>query len=87
MRLIKDFFSIFFKFVRLLAKNFFIFLISLYQQIISPFLGQNCRFLPTCSQYSKEAINKYGIIYGIVLSIKRISKCHPWGKSRYDPVE
>ena len=63
-----------------------IFIIKLYQLLISPILGQNCRYLPTCSQYSIESIKKYGLIMGIFLSIKRISKCHPWGSHGYDPV-
>ena len=68
--------------------NFILILpIKLYQILISPFLGPSCRFNPTCSQYSIEAIQKYGPIKGSWLSIKRISKCHPWGKSGYDPVD
>ena len=45
-----------------------------------------CRFQPTCSHYSKEALEKHGLLKGGMLSIKRISKCHPWGDSGYDPV-
>ncbi len=67
--------------------NFILILpIKLYQILISPFLGPSCRFNPTCSQYSIEAIQKYGPIKGSWLSIIRISKCHPWGKSGHDPV-
>ena len=67
--------------------NFILILpIKLYQILISPFLGPSCRFNPTCSQYSIEAIQKYGPIKGSWLSIKRINKCHPWGKSGHDPV-
>lgn len=64
----------------------FILLIRLYQVVISPLTPATCRFDPTCSHYSVEAIQKHGILKGIWLSIKRISKCHPWGKSGYDPV-
>ncbi|TBR18982.1 MAG: membrane protein insertion efficiency factor YidD [Chitinophagaceae bacterium] len=64
----------------------FIAVIKIYQWIISPLLGPKCRFTPTCSHYAEEAIKKYGIIKGIWLSIKRISRCHPWGGSGYDPV-
>lgn len=64
----------------------FIFLIRLYQVVISPLTPATCRFEPTCSHYSVEAIQKHGVFKGILLSIKRISKCHPWGKSGYDPV-
>jgi putative membrane protein insertion efficiency factor len=60
--------------------------IKLYQILISPLLGNNCRFIPTCSNYTIEAINKFGIFKGINLGIKRIKKCHPWGESGYDPV-
>ena len=60
--------------------------IKLYQIIISPILGPNCRYHPTCSQYSIEAINKHGPFKGTWLAIKRISSCHPWGGSGHDPV-
>ena len=60
--------------------------IIIYQYAISPFFPSSCRFTPTCSNYSKEAITKHGILKGTVLSIKRIAKCHPWGGSGYDPV-
>ena len=56
------------------------------QYLISPLLGQNCRYTPTCSEYSIQAIEKYGIFKGFWLSIKRISKCHPWGGSGHDPL-
>lgn len=49
-------------------------------------LGKNCRFTPTCSQYSEESIKSHGLSKGIKLSLKRLAKCHPWGKSGYDPV-
>ena len=55
--------------------------IKLYQILLSPLIGPSCRFTPTCSNYAIEAINKYGPIKGFWLSIKRISKCHPWGDS------
>jgi uncharacterized protein len=64
----------------------FIFLIRFYQVVISPLTPATCRFEPTCSSYSHDAIVKHGVIKGIWLAIKRISKCHPWGKSGYDPV-
>lgn len=68
-------------------KKFFILLIFFYQKFISPLLGSNCRFYPTCSAYSIEAIEKYGIINGIFLTIKRLLRCHPFNKGGYDPVE
>lgn len=71
--------------VKLLALPF-VFLIKVYQLFISPLLPSSCRFVPTCSAYTKEALEKYGLFKGLWLGIKRISKCHPWGKSGYDPV-
>ena len=64
----------------------FIFLIKLYQILISPLTPATCRFQPTCSQYSKEALIKHGLLKGGKLAIKRILSCHPWGRSGYDPV-
>ena len=60
--------------------------ISLYQFVISPLLGKNCRFEPTCSQYFKEAIIEHGIIVGVFLGTKRVLRCHPFGGFGYDPV-
>jgi uncharacterized protein len=59
----------------------FIFLIKLYQWIISPLLGSKCRYTPTCSHYGIEALKKYGPIKGLWLT-----RCHPWGGHGYDPV-
>ena len=74
-----------------MIKNFLIFcvinLINFYKYLISPLLGNNCRFLPTCSEYTKEAIINFGLIKGISLGFKRIIKCHPWGKSGHDPIK
>ena len=64
----------------------FIIFIKLYQFFISPFLGLNCRFNPTCSNYSINSLKKHGLIVGLYCSILRISKCHPWGGSGHDPV-
>lgn len=64
----------------------FIVLIKIYQFGISPLIGPKCRFVPTCSQYTLEAIKKHGIFNGGLLAIKRISKCHPKGESGLDPV-
>jgi putative membrane protein insertion efficiency factor len=64
----------------------FILLIKLYQWIISPWLGQKCRYTPTCSHYAVEALKKYGALKGLWLTIKRVSRCHPWGGHGYDPV-
>ena len=64
----------------------FVFLIKIYQFLISPLIGKNCRFNPTCSNYALEALKKHGLILGMYYSIIRISKCHPWGGSGHDPV-
>ena len=61
-------------------------LLKTYKFLISPFLGTNCRFLPSCSDYAYEVITDKGIVKGGILAIKRLTKCHPWGKSGYDPV-
>ena len=67
-------------------KKIIIYLIKFYQITISPLLGSNCRFQPTCSQYMIEAINLHGVLKGLNLGFKRISKCHPLGSKGYDPV-
>lgn len=64
----------------------FIVLIKLYQWIISPVLGPQCRFTPTCSNYALLAFKKYGPLKGMWLTVKRISRCHPWGGHGDDPV-
>ena len=69
-----------------IIKIIFIFPVRLYQYLISPLLGSNCRHSPTCSQYMIDAINEWGVIKGIWLGINRLGKCHPWGTSGYDPV-
>ena len=63
-----------------------ILLIRGYQLIVSPMLGSNCRYMPTCSEYAKESIKAYGLIKGSFLTIKRIGKCHPFGGHGYDPI-
>lgn len=73
----------------MLQKIFIIILIKLirfYQVAISPWLGKNCRYQPTCSQYMLEALKVHGVYKGVFLGIKRILSCHPWGGSGYDPV-
>ncbi len=64
----------------------FIALIKLYQWVVSPWLGPKCRYTPTCSHYALKAFQKYGVLKGFWLSVRRVSKCHPWGGSGYDPV-
>jgi putative membrane protein insertion efficiency factor len=64
----------------------FVLLIRIYKLVISPWLGPKCRYTPTCSQYALDALNKYGMIKGLLRTLKRISRCHPWGGSGYDPA-
>ncbi|NIV18596.1 MAG: membrane protein insertion efficiency factor YidD [Woeseiaceae bacterium] len=61
-------------------------LVGLYRYTISPFLGNNCRYSPTCSAYAIEALRTHGAFKGTWLAAKRIASCHPWGGSGYDPV-
>ena len=69
-----------------MVKKVFIKIIKIYQKTISPLLGQNCRYHPTCSQYAIEALTLPGVFYGSFLAIKRIIKCNPWGGSGIDNV-
>ncbi|MBK7523573.1 MAG: membrane protein insertion efficiency factor YidD [Saprospiraceae bacterium] len=69
-----------------IINKIFIFPVKLYQWILSPLLGKNCRFEPTCSHYMIQAIDEWGPVKGIWLGIKRIGKCHPWGPHGHDPV-
>ena len=61
-------------------------LIRIYQYAISPFIGRRCRFFPSCSEYTVEALQKYGALKGTRLGLKRISRCHPWNPGGFDPV-
>lgn len=67
-------------------KKLLIFIIRLYQIFLSPLLGRNCRFAPTCSRYAIQAIDRYGAIKGTRLAVIRIMKCHPFHPGGYDPV-
>ncbi|MCK5638145.1 MAG: membrane protein insertion efficiency factor YidD [Flavobacteriaceae bacterium] len=64
----------------------FIVLVRFYQIAISPYLPASCRYTPTCSHYTVEALQKHGLLSGGWLAIKRIFSCHPWGGKGYDPV-
>jgi len=64
----------------------FVFLVRMYQIVLSPLLPSSCRFEPTCSHYMIEALQVHGVFKGVYLGVKRILSCHPWGKSGYDPV-
>jgi putative membrane protein insertion efficiency factor len=61
-------------------------LIRGYRLALSPWLGRACRYDPTCSQYAAEAIERFGAVRGVWLAVKRLGRCHPWGRSGYDPV-
>jgi len=60
--------------------------VKMYQKLLSPLLGSNCRYTPTCSHYTIEAIEEWGALRGGYKGIKRILSCNPWGGSGYDPV-
>jgi putative membrane protein insertion efficiency factor len=63
-----------------------VWLLRAYQLLLSPMLGQNCRFYPTCSNYSIEAIRTHGAARGSLLALRRVCKCHPWNDGGFDPV-
>lgn len=68
--------------------NFFLkALIYFYRYTISPWIRPRCRFLPTCSEYALDALKHYGPYKGILLAIKRLCRCHPWGGHGFDPVK
>ena len=64
----------------------FLFIIKFYQFFISPWLGRNCRYAPTCSDYAKEALHTHGALKGLFLGTRRILRCHPFRDGGYDPV-
>jgi putative membrane protein insertion efficiency factor len=72
--------------LRRLAVTPLLLLIRIYQVLISPLIGPRCRFLPTCSDYALEALQRHGPVRGGWLALRRIGRCHPWGDSGYDPV-
>lgn len=67
-------------------KHALLLLIGAYRLLVSPLLGRNCRYFPTCSEYAEEAVQKYGAWRGGWLSMKRVARCHPWNPGGYDPV-
>jgi hypothetical protein len=69
-----------------MLRKLFILPIRLYQVTLSPLLGANCRYVPSCSQYMIDAIEEWGPVKGIWLGMRRISRCHPWGGHGHDPV-
>jgi putative membrane protein insertion efficiency factor len=73
-------------FIREIPKNLALLCINIYRHAISPFLSPSCRYVPTCSEYALIAIRRYGFLKGGWMSVKRISRCHPWHPGGYDPV-
>ena len=69
-----------------MIKNFFLLMLKVYKKVISPLLGNNCRFYPTCSHYTYESIEKHGLLKGLFLGIKRLMKCHPLHPGGIDQV-
>ncbi|GBD04478.1 Putative membrane protein insertion efficiency factor [bacterium HR20] len=67
-------------------RTLLVIIIRAYQRWISPLLGAQCRFYPTCSQYAIEAIERYGAVKGALLAVRRIARCHPWHPGGFDPV-
>lgn len=67
-------------------KRLLVALLKGYKYAISPFLGRNCRYVPSCSEYAAEAVQKYGAARGGWLGLKRVCRCHPWHPGGYDPV-
>ena len=61
--------------------------IRVYQRVLSPTLGQRCKFYPSCSEYAAQAISRFGILRGLVLAVHRLLRCHPWSRGGFDPVE
>ncbi|MCF8199393.1 MAG: membrane protein insertion efficiency factor YidD [Sulfuritalea sp.] len=72
--------------MRFLLAQPFLLLIRAYQLAISPMLGNRCRFHPSCSDYSMDALRRHGLFKGLWLSAKRVGRCHPWHPGGYDPV-
>lgn len=69
-----------------MAKKILILFVRTYQLLLSPFVGQHCRFQPTCSRYMIEAIERFGAFKGTWLGLRRLSRCHPWHEGGLDPV-
>ena len=69
-----------------IMKTVVLLLIRFYKRFISPLLASNCRYYPTCSQYTYEAVDRYGVVKGGWMGVRRIARCHTWAKGGFDPV-
>ncbi|HIJ87828.1 MAG TPA: membrane protein insertion efficiency factor YidD [Desulfuromonadales bacterium] len=69
-----------------MVKSCLLLVIRFYQKMLSPLLPRTCRFYPSCSEYSRESLIRYGVVRGLLLAVGRISKCHPFHPGGYDPV-
>lgn len=67
-------------------QRFLILLIKAYRLFISPWLGQHCRYYPSCSEYAQQALTEHGVMFGLWLSMRRLLRCHPWHPGGFDPV-
>jgi putative membrane protein insertion efficiency factor len=68
------------------VKRLLLALVRVYQYVMSPWLGHRCRFFPSCSEYTIEALQKYGVVKGLWLGIRRVARCHPWNPGGFDPL-
>jgi putative membrane protein insertion efficiency factor len=73
--------------VNRILRAFAVLPLRLYQKVVSPFLGQRCRYHPSCSTYAVQAISQFGILRGLVLAGWRLLRCNPWSRGGFDPVE
>jgi len=67
-------------------RKLIVWLIGLYRTLVSPFLGSTCRYYPSCSEYAQTAVTRFGVVKGGWMSVRRISRCHPWHEGGLDPV-
>ena len=68
-------------------RRLFVLPIRAYQRLVSPFIGQHCKYYPSCSEYAVQAVQRFGILRGLVLAGWRLLRCNPWSDGGYDPVE
>jgi hypothetical protein len=71
----------------MIARRLFVLPIRLYQLLLSPVIGERCKYYPSCSEYAVQAISRFGILRGLILAGWRLLRCNPWSRGGYDPVE